>query len=624
MPGSERERETPMNARSVLKGGDALWNLGIISSAVIVLGANLAGLLIGVTIVLAHLLYIPVVIAAYRYPKQGLLFSGIIAGAYLLMVIVFEGISSMATAEALIRAIVVTTIGGLIAFLSLRLRAQENLYQGLFENSEGGSILARNTDGVWTVEEVNWNAATLLKYDPGGLKGAQFTMFWTEKEAQEVLSRFTREGKIYALETTFRSADGESQQVLLSMAAIPGNRAILTFVDITRRVAAEQALQVANDKLHLLSRISVDHLHRTVNEMIKAIDAAGPEPRNEAPAGLLSRIRNLASNLARQLFLTETYQNLGASPPRWIPVQETLASETYTEETDGISVRFWTGRLELYADPLIRDVLNHLVENGIRHGSTLKNLVVWYQKTPEGIDLVIKDDGVGIPQGMKEKIFEYDSGGHSGLGLFICRQILGVTGMTMIENGTEGKGARFVIHVPEENYRIEGTGEDAPPFPARDPSHAPALGARHSSGTLVRELTSAEFPAANALWVDYHQTTGDPVIDRIFAAFAAGRPVSLARCRRHPDGLEVDGIFTPEENRGHGYANAAVWGLVDACGHDTLYMHSVLNLTGFYAHYGFVPIPEGELPRTIRERFAWAAGEMEGANVQPMKRDPTE
>ena len=50
------------------------------------------------------------------------------------------------------------------------------------------------------------------------------------------------------------------------------------------------------------------------------------------------------------------------------------------------------------------------------------------------------------------------------------------------------------------------------------------------------------------------------------------------------------------------------------------YMHSVLNLTGFYARYGFVEIKEGELPSSIRERFAWAQGEMEGANVCPMKR----
>ncbi|WP_342452279.1 N-acetyltransferase [Methanolinea mesophila] len=110
----------------------------------------------------------------------------------------------------------------------------------------------------------------------------------------------------------------------------------------------------------------------------------------------------------------------------------------------------------------------------------------------------------------------------------------------------------------------------------------------------------------------------------MFAAFSDNRVVSVARCKRHTDGMELDGVFTPDELRGHGYANAAVWGLVEACGHDTMYMHSVATLTGFYGHYGFLLIPEYELPDTIRERYAWAQGEMEGANVAPMKRPPAD
>jgi N-acetylglutamate synthase-like GNAT family acetyltransferase len=61
-------------------------------------------------------------------------------------------------------------------------------------------------------------------------------------------------------------------------------------------------------------------------------------------------------------------------------------------------------------------------------------------------------------------------------------------------------------------------------------------------------------------------------------------------------------------------------GLVEACGNDVLYMHALTNLTEFYRHFGFVTIAESELPSSIRERYAWAEGEMEGASVSPMKR----
>jgi GNAT superfamily N-acetyltransferase len=205
------------------------------------------------------------------------------------------------------------------------------------------------------------------------------------------------------------------------------------------------------------------------------------------------------------------------------------------------------------------------------------------------------------------------------MGLFICRQIVAVTGMTLSENGTEGNGARFVIHIPGEGYRIEGSRENAPP------RVSPATGLRGVSdptGTIVRELRASEFSLAEHLWIDYHGTKGDPATDRIFAAFHDGQAVSVGRCRHHPDGFEVDGIFTPAEFRGHGYANAVTAALVESCGNNPLNMHAVRDLTGFYRHFGFEPIDESDLPPTIRERYAWAGGEMEGANVCPMKRNP--
>jgi signal transduction histidine kinase len=43
---------------------------------------------------------------------------------------------------------------------------------------------------------------------------------------------------------------------------------------------------------------------------------------------------------------------------------------------------------------------------------------------------------------------------NTGLGLFLSREILAITGITITENGTPGKGARFEITVPEGMYRF--------------------------------------------------------------------------------------------------------------------------------------------------------------------------
>jgi nucleotide-binding universal stress UspA family protein/GNAT superfamily N-acetyltransferase len=135
-----------------------------------------------------------------------------------------------------------------------------------------------------------------------------------------------------------------------------------------------------------------------------------------------------------------------------------------------------------------------------------------------------------------------------------------------------------------------------------------------------RELHREEFHLAEEVWQDYHQQKGDTTTDRIFGIFVESTLVAVARCRRHPDGLEVDGVYVLNEFRNRGYARQVVEHLVAGCGHEPLYMHSTLELVGFYGTFGFQPIDEKELPPTIRERFSFAMGEMEGANVQPMRR----
>jgi K+-sensing histidine kinase KdpD len=41
-----------------------------------------------------------------------------------------------------------------------------------------------------------------------------------------------------------------------------------------------------------------------------------------------------------------------------------------------------------------------------------------------------------------------------GLGLFLAKEILSITGLTIQETGVPGKGARFEIQVPLECFRV--------------------------------------------------------------------------------------------------------------------------------------------------------------------------
>ena len=49
-------------------------------------------------------------------------------------------------------------------------------------------------------------------------------------------------------------------------------------------------------------------------------------------------------------------------------------------------------------------------------------------------------------------------------------------------------------------------------------------------------------------------------------------------------------------------------------------MHATLELVDFYSTLGFVPLPEDERPPTVKEQFAFALDNLEGANACPMRR----
>jgi signal transduction histidine kinase len=73
----------------------------------------------------------------------------------------------------------------------------------------------------------------------------------------------------------------------------------------------------------------------------------------------------------------------------------------------------------------------------------------------DGSDLLLEfsDDGKGVPVDKKQLIFEMGFGSNTGLGLFLSRAILGMTGIGISEAGRPGRGARFIIRVPPSRFR---------------------------------------------------------------------------------------------------------------------------------------------------------------------------
>jgi len=104
-----------------------------------------------------------------------------------------------------------------------------------------------------------------------------------------------------------------------------------------------------------------------------------------------------------------------------------------------------TGTLQIFADPLFEKVMYNLTDNTIRHGETATVIHVYVVTEQDNIRIIWKDNGVGVPSREKEMISQRGYGKKTGFGLFLIREILAITGMTIQETGEPGKGARFEI-----------------------------------------------------------------------------------------------------------------------------------------------------------------------------------
>ena len=119
----------------------------------------------------------------------------------------------------------------------------------------------------------------------------------------------------------------------------------------------------------------------------------------------------------------------------------------------GVEVDVRLGNTEIFADSMIKKVFYNLIDNALRHGDHVTRIEFSRKETADGLLIICEDNGVGVPPHDKTKIFGKGFGRDSGLGLFLIREILSITKISIQETGDYGKGARFEILIPKGDYR---------------------------------------------------------------------------------------------------------------------------------------------------------------------------
>ncbi len=107
-----------------------------------------------------------------------------------------------------------------------------------------------------------------------------------------------------------------------------------------------------------------------------------------------------------------------------------------------------TGKAVVLADEALSSVFDNLINNAIAHGKADK-INIEIKKEDKGCEVRVSDNGFGIPDEIKDKLFEegftFGDEGHSGLGLYIVNKTMDSYGGSVFIENNHPKGTIFIL-----------------------------------------------------------------------------------------------------------------------------------------------------------------------------------
>ncbi len=343
------------------------------------------------------------------------------------------------------------------------LRESEERFRALYDENPS-MYLTLDPEG--TVLSVNQFGAAQLGYSAEELIGRPvLDLFYPEDKVlvQENLKTFLEsKGKTAYWEFRKVRKDGTIIWVAETVRAVQkadGSTVVLVVCEnITEWKMAKVALERATRKLNLLNAITFTDIQAGIFSLHGYLELEKTLPMNDQLKGYIDKQNAIVRAISDSLKFAKKYQDLGLRPPFWQNAGQVFlyAISHMDPSFSSLSRRISVEGLGIFADPLLEDVFFALAENVARHGKDATEISLYHEETPEGLTLIFEDNGIGIPIENKETIFEKRSETKRGMGLFLSREILSITGISIKETSEPGKGARFAMLVPKGAYRFTG------------------------------------------------------------------------------------------------------------------------------------------------------------------------
>ena len=205
-----------------------------------------------------------------------------------------------------------------------------------------------------------------------------------------------------------------------------------------------------NEKLGVVGRLTRhdarNKLSVILNNTYLAKQALG---KQQDSTTYLQSIESAVEQMEKIFDFAKTYEMLGVEELTEMNVEKIFnEAAALLSGTKKITLTNKCAGLTVLADSLLRQLFYNLIHNSLEHGERVNQICIRYVIDGKELKIIYEDNGIGIAQDEKEKIFDEGNGKGTGYGLYLIKKICEAYGWTMKETGTPNKGVLFEMTIP--------------------------------------------------------------------------------------------------------------------------------------------------------------------------------
>jgi PAS domain S-box-containing protein len=359
---------------------------------------------------------------------------------------------------------------------------REARYRSVLQSLASG-VLVHDRDGV--IDDVNPSAEAILDASRDqliGMSGLSVVAIHEDGTPFGVEDRPVAITLKYGIEVRdvvmgFSTGTGARTWLLVNSAPLwdaagRSSGAVVTFADVTDLLTLNNQLQeslgelakAAQERAALLSAVSHDiraplAAIRMMTEILEdRADAITDNQRSELIRRVRAEARRTEGVLADLVSADRVGTGLEAPRRKRVDLEQLIYARA--REFDGanhsIRVGELSGDLTMWADGAqLERIVDNLISNAVTHTPTGTKIVIEAREFDGRIELAVDDDGPGVPESMRVRVFSAYVRGErasdrpgTGLGLFLVQQFAEFHGGTARCLMSERGGARFVVTLP--------------------------------------------------------------------------------------------------------------------------------------------------------------------------------